>query len=93
MVSSANFGRLAALDEMPRSTAVLCALGERWSDTTHTFHFGFGEMTVTPIDVQQLLGMNCDGEQIEVACSLRVRPEAVHAALGDVGRIVSGDSI
>jgi len=94
VVSSTGFGRLAsALDETPRSTAVLCALGERWWDTTHTFHFGFGEMTVTPIDVQQLLGLDCDGEQIEVDRSLRVRPEAVRAALDDVGRIVSGDSI
>ena len=63
--------------------------GEVW-DTTHTFHFGFGEMMMTPIDVQQLLGLSCEGMQIEVDRILRVTPEAMTAGLGDVERVVSG---
>ena len=94
VVSSAGFGRLAsALDETLRSIAVLSTLGERWWDTTHNFHFGFGEMTMITIDVQKLLGLDYNGQQIEVDRSLRVRLEAVRATLGDVGRIVFGDSI
>ncbi|KDP35067.1 hypothetical protein JCGZ_11037 [Jatropha curcas] len=29
---------------------LLCALAERWWDTTNTFHFSWGELTLTPVD-------------------------------------------
>jgi len=94
MVSLVGFRRLSfVLDETPCSTAILCALGERWWDTTHTFHFGFGEITVTPIYVQQLLGLDYEGVQIEEDRTLKVTPEVVTATLGDVERVVSGDSL
>ena len=28
----------------------MCALVERWMDTTHSFHLPFGEITITPLD-------------------------------------------
>ena len=33
------------------------ALMERWNDCTHTFIFGFGEMTLTPVDYTAITGL------------------------------------
>ncbi|KDP44428.1 hypothetical protein JCGZ_16261 [Jatropha curcas] len=37
------------------------ALMERWNDCTHTFIFGFGEMTLTPVDYTAITGLGFDG--------------------------------
>uniref|UniRef100_A0A2N9FI42 Aminotransferase-like plant mobile domain-containing protein n=1 Tax=Fagus sylvatica TaxID=28930 RepID=A0A2N9FI42_FAGSY len=39
----------------------LCALAERWWDTTHTFHIVGVEMTITPYDVYRLTSFRIDG--------------------------------
>ncbi|KDP27408.1 hypothetical protein JCGZ_20838 [Jatropha curcas] len=33
---------------------------ERWNDCTHTFIFGFGEMTLTPVDYTAITGLSFD---------------------------------
>ncbi|KDP30357.1 hypothetical protein JCGZ_18186 [Jatropha curcas] len=37
------------------------ALMERWNDCTHTFVFGFGEMTLTPVDYAAITGLRFTG--------------------------------
>ncbi|KDP34739.1 hypothetical protein JCGZ_11908 [Jatropha curcas] len=41
--------------------AMRYALMERWNDCTHTFVFGFGEMTLTPADYAAITGLRFDG--------------------------------
>ncbi|KDP30155.1 hypothetical protein JCGZ_18116 [Jatropha curcas] len=38
-----------------------CALMDRWNDCTHSFIFGFGEMTLTPVDYTTITGLGFDG--------------------------------
>ncbi|KDP20653.1 hypothetical protein JCGZ_03946 [Jatropha curcas] len=37
------------------------ALMERWNDCTHTFIFGIGEMTLTPVDCAAITGLRFTG--------------------------------
>ncbi|KDP30083.1 hypothetical protein JCGZ_18558 [Jatropha curcas] len=41
--------------------AMRYALMERWNDCTHTFVFGFGEMTLTPTDYAAITGLRFTG--------------------------------
>ena len=41
--------------------SLLCALAERWWDTTHTFHIVGVEMMITPYDVYRLIDLRIDG--------------------------------
>ncbi|KDP22767.1 hypothetical protein JCGZ_02387 [Jatropha curcas] len=41
--------------------AMQYALMERWNDCTHTFVFGFGEMTLTPVDYAAITGLRFTG--------------------------------
>ncbi|KDP23827.1 hypothetical protein JCGZ_00100 [Jatropha curcas] len=41
--------------------AMRYALMERWNDCTHTFIFGFREMTLTPVDYTAITGLGFDG--------------------------------
>ena len=64
-VQAAGFGDfITVLSPVQRSTDVLKALAERWWATTNTFHFSFGEMTVTPLDFSMLTGLRCGGSPI-----------------------------
>ncbi|KDP25160.1 hypothetical protein JCGZ_24262 [Jatropha curcas] len=46
----------------PRFPPAMCyALMERWNDCTHTFVFGFGEMTLTPADYTAIIGLRFHG--------------------------------
>ena len=45
---------------------LITALVERWRPETNTFHFTFGEMTVTLEDVYMLMGLPVVGEPIKV---------------------------
>ncbi|KDP21997.1 hypothetical protein JCGZ_03103 [Jatropha curcas] len=38
------------------------ALMERWNDCTHSFIFGFGEMTLTPVDYTAITRLGFDGD-------------------------------
>lgn len=43
----------------------LLALSELWWHTTNTFHFGFGEMTLTPKDFTMITGLSIKGKSLE----------------------------
>ena len=45
--------------------ALLRALAERWWDTTNTFHFPCGELTVTPAELTVLTGVRFGSRQLE----------------------------
>ena len=42
----------------------MCALIERWMDTTHSFHMPFGEMTITLFDFSAITGLSFSREPI-----------------------------
>ena len=48
----------------PFDHSLLSALADRWRPETHTFHFRWGEMTVTLQDVACLLGLPLAGAAI-----------------------------
>ncbi|KDP43099.1 hypothetical protein JCGZ_27048 [Jatropha curcas] len=61
------------------------ALMERWNDCTHTFVFGFGEMTLTPVDYAAITGLRFTGpvppldaryQTATLGAQLGVRPAA-----------------
>ncbi|KDP23081.1 hypothetical protein JCGZ_01174 [Jatropha curcas] len=63
-VIAAGFGDYAAglRHTQPRfPPAMRYALMERWNDCTHTFEFGFGEMTLTPVDYVSITGLRFTG--------------------------------
>ncbi|KDP36645.1 hypothetical protein JCGZ_07863 [Jatropha curcas] len=63
-VIAAGFGDYAAglHRTQPRfSPAMRYTLMERWNDCTHTFVFGFGEMTLTPVDYAAITGLRFTG--------------------------------
>ena len=45
----------------------MCALVERWMDTTHTFHLPFGEMTITSLDFATITDMSFSEEPIPLS--------------------------
>ncbi|KDP22691.1 hypothetical protein JCGZ_02788 [Jatropha curcas] len=59
IISSSHLGYLRHFD-VGRSShkELLGALAERWWDTINTFHFAWGEMTMTPTDFS---GLTCPG--------------------------------
>ncbi|KAH7858103.1 hypothetical protein Vadar_020029 [Vaccinium darrowii] len=58
------------------------ALVERWWDTTNTFHFRFGEMTITPLNFAAITGLRVGGEPIPFDSELYLDPVAVEHYLG-----------
>ena len=85
----------ALIDVLPsvdslRSSSLLTVLGERWWDTTHTFHWSWGELTITPEDVFALTGLPFGGEILAPNARRRITPAGLRAALGWLpGRIIS----
>ena len=73
---------MTVISVVQRSTSVLRALAERWWATTNTFHFGFGEMTVTPLDFSMLTGLRCGGEPIPWYRDIQRAPEVISCYLG-----------
>jgi len=69
-------------EHVQRSQRLIAALAERWFDTTHTFHWSWGEMTMTPLDVFVLTGIPAGGRPIEVSPMIRITEAGVEAALG-----------
>ncbi|KDP43299.1 hypothetical protein JCGZ_24220 [Jatropha curcas] len=63
-VVAAGFGDYAAglrRTQTRLSPAMRYALMERWNDCTHTFVFGFGEMTLMPVDYAAITGLRFTG--------------------------------
>ena len=60
----------------------LSVIPERWFDTTHTFHWSWGEMTMTPLDLFALTGIPTGGQPIEVFSAIRISEEGAKATLG-----------
>ncbi|KAH7861341.1 hypothetical protein Vadar_024837 [Vaccinium darrowii] len=58
------------------------ALVERRWDTTNTFHFRFGEMTITPLDFAAIIGLRVGGEPIPFDSELYLDTAAVEHYLG-----------
>ena len=52
--------------------ALLKALAERWWDTTNTFHFSYGELTMTPTDLTLITGLHFDPRALEFYDDWRV---------------------
>ena len=53
MVAGKGFGGIIyalTYGSFALSQVAMSALIERWMGTTHSFHFPFGEMTITPLD-------------------------------------------
>ncbi|KDP25902.1 hypothetical protein JCGZ_23738 [Jatropha curcas] len=62
-VIAASFGDYAVglRRTQPHFPPAMYALMERWNDCTHTFIFGFGEMTLTPVDYAAITGLRFTG--------------------------------
>ncbi|KAI8572049.1 hypothetical protein RHMOL_Rhmol01G0168100 [Rhododendron molle] len=71
-------------------SAVMTALAERWWDTTNTFHFRFGEMTVTPLDFAAITELRVGGEPIPFNPSIDLDDTALGWFLGRVPRHSGG---
>jgi hypothetical protein len=65
LVDAAGFGLFIPTLTAGRSEhAAVTALAERWWDTSNSFHFPIGEMTVTPTDFSALTGLRVGGDPI-----------------------------
>ena len=84
LVMGTPFGIL--LEALPvkvsRTAGLMTALGARWWDTTHTFHWSWGEMTMTPLDLFALTGLASGGIPIRIDVPLRHSEAGIIGALG-----------
>lgn len=65
-VEKAGFGPfLDSLWNEQYDRQALLALSELWWDTTNTFHFSFGEMTLTPKDFTMITGLSIKRKCLE----------------------------
>ena len=55
---------LAEIDEIRIDHALIKVLIERWRPVTNTFHFPFGEATITIEDVAYIYGLPIEGEPV-----------------------------
>ncbi len=73
------------METQPTETAkksLLCALAERWWDTTHTFYIAIVEMTITPYNMYRLTGLRVDGIVPTFSAFLaRVHPDREHLGI------------
>ena len=58
---------------MQNDVALITSLVERWRSETNTFHFTFGEMTVTLEDVYMLTGLPVVGEAVTLSDLINVK--------------------
>lgn len=85
MVDAAGFGLfIPILMAMKSDHALLTALAERWQDTSNTFHFLIGEMTVTPMDFAALTGLRVGGESIPFDLGIHRDTTTLRWFLGEV---------
>ncbi|KDP32645.1 hypothetical protein JCGZ_14861 [Jatropha curcas] len=70
---------------------LLCALAERWWDTTNTFYFSWGKLTLTPADFSVISGIPFGIRPIELYDDWRteISPDRMVVLIGiDLPRIV-----
>ena len=96
IIRPSYLGYLRYLD-MGRSNhkELLCALAERWWDTTNTFHFSWGELTLTPVDFSVISGIPFGIRPIELYDDWRteISPYRMVELIGiDLPRIVESGS-
>ena len=58
------FVALGQMGEMHKGKQLLVALATYWWDITHTFHFKWGEATITPADYGAITGLGFKGSSI-----------------------------
>ena len=73
-----------AMRESTRSTAVVRSLVEFFWDSTNTFHFPWGEMTITPADFAVISGLPITPLRVEIDDDLRVSHPMVERMLGPI---------
>jgi hypothetical protein len=59
------FMALSGMTGIRKGKALMLALATYWWDVTHTFHFKWGEATITPIDYAAITGLSFKGQGIE----------------------------
>ena len=59
------FRALVQMAKMQKGKQLIIALATYWWDVTHTFHFKWGEATITPADYGAITGLPFKGRQIE----------------------------
>lgn len=85
MLDEAEFGQfIPTLTQTKNDHAVLTAIAERWRDTSNTFHFPVGEMTVTPLDFAAITGRRVGGEPIPFNTGIHRDVVALRWFLGQV---------
>ncbi|KAF6135386.1 hypothetical protein GIB67_027260 [Kingdonia uniflora] len=57
-----GLGRIRAISYKHYNSALITAFAERWHPETNSFHFKWGEMTITLEDVSRLIGLRVDGD-------------------------------
>ncbi|KDP23783.1 hypothetical protein JCGZ_00152 [Jatropha curcas] len=97
IIGPSYLGYLRHLD-MGRSShrELLCALAERWWDTTNTFHFSWGELIMTPADFSVISGMPFGIRPIELYDDWRTElsSDRIMELIGiDLPRVVEPGSV
>jgi hypothetical protein len=87
IVRQAGFGEfVGVLTRASNDRQVVRALAERWWDTTNSFHFSFGELTVTPLDFAAITGLRVGGDPIPFDTTTGRSAEFQRLMLGGVLR-------
>ncbi|KAI8538348.1 hypothetical protein RHMOL_Rhmol09G0095900 [Rhododendron molle] len=85
LVDAAGFGPfIQTMMAMKSDHALLTALAERWWDTSNSFHFPIGEMTMTPTDFAAITGLRVGGDPIPFDSGINGDKEALRWFLGHV---------
>ncbi|KAI8538178.1 hypothetical protein RHMOL_Rhmol09G0081900 [Rhododendron molle] len=85
LVDAVGFGPfIQTLTAVKSDHALLTALAERWWDTSNSFHFPLGKMTVTPTDFVAITGLRVGGDPIPFDSGIHGDREALRWFLGHV---------
>ncbi|XP_057450551.1 protein MAIN-LIKE 1-like [Lotus japonicus] len=81
-IVKAGFGPIISINDVTIDQQLVNALVERWRRETHTFHFPYGEATITLQDVLLQLGLPIDGDAVTGSSSNEWGPTCLRL-LGD----------